>query len=36
MREVMVNANPDNYLDYFGHLPVFLKNHRQQEGKDES
>jgi hypothetical protein len=29
----MVNANPCNYLLYFGHLPVFLKASSNRKGK---
>mgnify|MGYP007113692620 CR=1 FL=1 len=29
----MVNANPCNYLLYFGHLPVFLITTGNREGK---
>jgi hypothetical protein len=33
MGKVMVNANPGNYLLYFGHLPVFLKASSNPKGK---
>jgi hypothetical protein len=33
MGKVMIKANPDNYLHYFGYLPVFLKASGNRKGK---
>jgi hypothetical protein len=33
MGKVMLKANPDNYLHYFGYLPVFLKASGNRKGK---
>jgi len=35
MRKVMVNANPCNYLHYFGHLPVFLITTGNEKGENQ-
>jgi hypothetical protein len=33
MGKYKINANPDNFLHYFGYLPVFLKTTGNPKGK---